>query len=53
MKAQTLPKMKDGWRQNCQCDDTPQRWVKKKIPDEIPESSTTDVSFDRSAAECI
>ncbi len=29
MKAQTVPKMKDGWRQNCQCDDAPQSWVKR------------------------
>lgn len=28
MKARTVPKMKDGLRQNCHCDDAPKCWVK-------------------------
>lgn len=28
--------MKDGWRQNCQCDNAPQSWVKRNFPKAAP-----------------
>lgn len=52
MKAQTVPKKKDGWRQPTANVTMLRRAGWKE--DEISESSTTDVvAFDRSAEECI